>query len=304
MWGLAGWTGTDEGEAFDALHVAVEAGCTFFDTALAYGDGASERVLGRLLAETRGRRLVTATKVPPKNGRWPSRRGSPLDDVFPATHIRDCALRSQDHLQLETIDLLQFHVWEDEWADDPRWQEAVVGLREEGVIRHVGLSLNNREPWNGLRTLETGLIDAVQVVYNVFEQVPEDELFPACRDLGVAVIARVPLDEGSLGGSLTHDTRWPEGDWRNLYFAGEKLTETVDRVEALRPLVPDGSTLAELALRFVLSSPDVTTVIPGMRRIRHVEQNVAAAAVGPLDPALLDALRAHRWNRVSDGKPL
>ncbi|MSO58554.1 MAG: aldo/keto reductase [Thermoleophilia bacterium] len=303
MWGLADWSGGDASESFDALHVAVEAGCTFFDTALAYGRGESERILGRLLAETHGRALFTATKVPPKNKRWPSENGADVDEVFPAAHIRECALRSQENLQIETIDLLQFHVWQDAWADDARWQEAVAALRDERVIRHVGVSVNRLEPANVLRTLETGLISAVQVVYNVFEQAPEDDLFPACRELGVAVIARVPLDEGSLGGTLTKDTRWPEGDWRNLYFKEENLTETVDRVEALRPLVSSGSTMAELALRFVLSHPDVTTVIPGMRRIRHVQENAAAAAAGPLDPALVDALRAHRWNRVTDSKP-
>jgi aryl-alcohol dehydrogenase-like predicted oxidoreductase len=297
MWGVAGWTGTNEDEAGRALQLAVELGCTFFDTAWAYGDGASERILGDLVRANPDRRLFTATKVPPRNRRWPTRRGDALDDVFPPDHIREYAERSLTNLGLDTIDLLQFHVWEDAWADDPRWQQAVAALRDEGLIRAVGVSINRWEPWNALRTVETGLVDAVQMIYNVFDQAPEDELLAACRGRDVAVIARVPFDEGSLTGELTHETSWPAGDWRNTYFVPENLHATVDRVEALRPLVPAGSTMAELALRFVLSNPDVATVIPGMRRVRNVRANASAAAAGALPTALVDALREHRWDR-------
>lgn len=297
MWGVAGWTGTDPAEARDGLQLAVDRGCTFFDTAWGYGEGASERLLGELVRANAGRRLFTATKVPPKNRRWPSRRGYAIADVFPEDTIEEYAQLSLANLGVETIDLLQFHVWEDDWADDPGWRRAVSSLKDRGLIRAVGISVNRWEPWNVLRTLETGLVDAVQVIYNVFDQAPTDELFPACRELDVGVIARVPFDEGSLTGVLTRDTTWPEGDWRNTYFVPENLQATVDRVEALRPLVPEGMSMAELALRFVLSSPDVHTVIPGMRRRRNVEANVAASEAGPLGADLLDALRTHRWDR-------
>jgi aryl-alcohol dehydrogenase-like predicted oxidoreductase len=297
MWGLAGWTGSDDDEVGEALQLAVDSGCTFFDTAWAYGNGASEQILGRLVKANPGRKLYTATKVPPKNRVWPSKRGSALADVFPPEYIREYALRSLENLGLESVDLLQFHVWEDAWADDAGWQGAISALRDEGLIGAAGVSINRWEPWNALRTLKTGLCGAVQVIYNIFDQAPEDELFPACRELGVAVIARVPFDEGSLTGLLTKESSWPEGDWRNTYFVPENLSATVDRVEALRPLVPEGMEMAELALRFVLSHPDVATVIPGMRSKRHVAANVAAAAAGPLDAGLIEALRAHRWNR-------
>ncbi len=298
MWGVAGWTGTDEDEAASALQITVDRGCTFYDTAWAYGDGASERILADLLRANPQRPLLAATKVPPRNRRWPTRRGDPLEEVFPPAHIREYALASRDNLGVDTIGLLQFHVWEDDWAEDASWQQEVTALREEGVIAAVGVSVNRWEPWNVLRTLETGLVDAVQVIYNVFDQAPEDELFPACRRHDVAVIARVPFDEGSLTGVLTAHTRWPEGDWRNSYFVPENLVATVERVERLRPLVPEGMTMAELALRFVLSCPDVATVIPGMRRVANVEANVAAAEAGPLPPELLEALRAQRWDRT------
>jgi len=297
MWGLAGWTGSDAGEVGQALQLAVDNGCTFFDTAWAYGEGASERVLGELVRANPDKRLYTATKVPPKNRKWPTRRGSEIADVFPPDYIREYALRSLENLGLDSVDLLQFHVWEDAWAADEGWQTAITALRDRGLIGAAGVSVNRWEPWNVLRTVETGLCGAVQVIYNIFDQAPEDELFPACREHGVAVIARVPFDEGSLTDVLTRESTWPAGDWRNTYFVPENLNATIDRVDALRPVVPAGITMAELALRFCLSNPDVHTVIPGMRRVRHVEANVAAANAGPLDPALLEQLRAHRWDR-------
>ena len=297
MWGLAGWTGSDDAATRESLHLAVDGGCNFFDTAYAYGEGHSERLLGELVRANPDQRLYTATKVPPKNRQWPSRRGDRLDDAFPPDHIRAFAEKSLANLGLPAVDLLQFHVWEDDWAGDERWQRAVEGLKNDGLVKAVGVSVNRWEPTNVLRTLRTDLIDAVQVIYNVFDQAPEDELFPLCRSLGVAVIARVPFDEGSLTGTLTKDSRWPQGDWRNTYFVPENLIPSVDRADALKPLVPAGSNLPEMALRFVLSNPDVATVIPGMRKPAHVRGNLAAGDAGPLPADLLRELRKHRWDR-------
>lgn len=298
MWGLAGWTGRDDEQTRDALRLAVELGCNFFDTALAYGEGVSERMLGELVRATSGRRLFIASKIPPKNRQWPSRRGFALADVFPPDHIRSCVETSLANLGLSSLDLIQFHVWEDEWADDPRWQKAVEALKRDGLVRAIGVSVNRWEPWNVLRTLRTGLIDAVQVIYNILDQAAQDELFPVCRERNVAVIARVPFDEGSLTGTLTLDSRWPEGDWRNSYFVPANLKPTVERVERLRPLVPANSTMPEMALRFILSNAEVSTVIPGMRRPAHVRANVAASDAGPLSAESLAQLRQHRWDRT------
>jgi len=298
MWGLAGWTGRDDDQTRAALQLAVNLGCNFFDTALAYGDGDSERRLEEVVRRNPDRNIVTATIIPPKNRVWPSRRCSDLMDVFPPDHVRSSVEASLVNLGLASLDLIQFHVWEDDWADDPRWQRVVDDLKRQGLVRAVGVSVNRWEPWNVLRTLQTGLIDAVQVIYNIFDQGPEDELFPACRERGVAVIARVPFDEGSLTGTLTLDSRWPEGDWRNSYFVPENLAASVERAERLRPLVSAGSTMPELALRFILSSPDVATVIPGMRRPAHVRANLAASEAGPLSGGLVAQLREHRWDRV------
>ena len=297
MWGLAGWTGSDDDETRQALEEAVRLGCNFFDTAWAYGDGKSERMLGELVRAHADRRLYTATKVPPKNRTWPSRADFRLDDVFPSAYIRQYAESSLKNLGLESLDLLQFHVWEDAWARDERWQRVMEDLKREGLIGAIGISLNRWEPENGIETLDTGLIDAVQVIYNIFDQSPEDELFPRCRELGVAVIARVPFDEGSLTGTLTRESRFPQGDFRRMYFGAENLGPTMDHVEALMPVVPKGVTLPELALRFILANPDVATVIPGMRRPDHVRANIATSDAPPLDPAVLQELRQHRWDR-------
>ena len=303
MWGMGGWSGSDDAESRASLHRAVEHGCTFFDTALAYGIGKSEALLGEVVRAHPDRGLVVATKVPPKNLKWPGKAEYPVADTFPPDHIHEFTGKSLENLGLERIDLLQFHVWDDAWAADDGWKRAIDDLKRAGTIRAFGISVNRWQPENVLAAIDTGLVDAVQVVYNVFDQAPEDRLFPACRAHDVAVIARVPFDEGSLTGTLTRETRFPEGDWRGTYFAPEHLDATVARVERLRPLVPPDSSLPDMALRFILSSPDVSTVIPGMRKARHVDANLGASARGPLAPELVAALRAHRWNRLPTRTP-
>ncbi|MDR3618851.1 MAG: aldo/keto reductase [Paludisphaera borealis] len=298
MWGLAGWTGNDDEETDVALERSVDLGCNFFDTAWGYGEGRSEQILGRLLKKHREKRLYAATKIPPKNFQWPSRRGATLDDCFPPDHIREYTEKSLKNLDVATIDLQQFHVWEDDWADDDRWIRTLDDLKREGLIRGVGVSVNRWEPNNVLKTLRTGVVDAVQVIYNIFDQAPEDELFPLCRELNVAVIARVPFDEGTLTGTLTRESKWPEGDWRNTYFVPENLAKSVDRAEALRPLIPDGMTMPELALRFILENPVVSTIIPGMRKVRNVEANLASSDGRRLPADLTASLRTHRWDRT------
>jgi aryl-alcohol dehydrogenase-like predicted oxidoreductase len=297
MWGMAGWTGSAEEQSRQALQQAVDLGCTFFDTAWAYGDGYSERLLGELLRANPGKHLHTATKIPPRNRRWPTRRGDPLDDVFPTDYIREYTDKSLANLGLPCVDLLQFHVWEDAWAADNRWQKAVADLKRQGLVQAIGVSVNRWEPWNVLQTLRTGLIDAVQVIYNIFDQMPEDELFPLCREVNVAVIARVPFDEGTLTGILTKESRWPEGDWRNSYFVPANLIPSVERADALKPIVPSTMTMPEMALRFILSNSTVSTVIPGMRKPSHVRSNLAASDAGPLPADLLTVLGKHRWDR-------
>ena len=300
MWGMAGWTGSDDEESLASLDRAIELGCNFFDTAWAYGEGHSERLLGQTLRRHAGRRLYVATKIPPKNRRWPALARYSLDDTFPSDYIREYTEKSLHNIGIHTLDLQQFHVWSDSWAGDDRWQHAVRALKDEGLIRAFGISVNRWQPANVLRALDSGLVDAVQVVYNIFDQNPEDELFPALREKGVAVIARVPFDEGSLTGTLTANSTWPDGDFRNIYFRSDNLHPTLERIERLRQALPPATSLPELALRFILENPDVSTVIPGMRKLRHVTDNVAASDGVRLDPQLMAELRRHRWVRHVD----
>jgi aryl-alcohol dehydrogenase-like predicted oxidoreductase len=250
------------------------------------------------LKRHKGRKLYTATKVPPKNLKWPGRAETPIADVFPASHIVEMTEKSLANLDTSTLDLQQLHVWSDAWADDDGWKRAAEDLKSQKLISAFGISVNRWEPANVIKALRTGLVDTVQVVYNVFDQNPEDELFPVCRDLDIAVIARVPFDEGSLTGTLSLDSRWPEGDWRNIYFTPENLAATLERVEHVKKVVPNGMDLPEMALRFILSEPTVCTIIPGMRKARHVERNLAVSDGNALAPAAKEALRQHRWDRT------
>lgn len=297
MWGLAGWTGADDGAIRSSLQLAVDLGCNFFDTAWGYGEGASERILGELIRANPNKKLYHATKIPPKNFKWPSRRGYNLDDCFPPSHIREYTEKSLANLGLSQIDLMQFHVWEDDWAKEKSWQRELENLKREGLVQHFGISINRWEPWNAIRTLQTGMIDAVQVIYNIFDQNPEDKLFQVCRELNIGIIARVPFDEGTLTGTLTKNSHWPEGDWRNSYFVPENLIPSVERAEALKPLVPAGMTMTEMALRFILSNPDVDTIIPGMRNLDHARSNIATSDTGALPEELLAKLHSFRWER-------
>ncbi len=298
-WGLGRrqWIGAEDSESIVALSRAADLGINFIDTALAYGEGHSERLVGRLV-QTRREPLHVATKVPPKNMTWPAARHTPVDEVFPADHVVRCTETSLKNLGLETIDLLQLHVWTDEFASQGDWLAAVEKLKEQGKIRHFGISLGEHTPENGIRAVEAGLVDTVQVIYNIFDQGPEDRLFEACRKRNVGVIARVPLDEGGLTGKVTPDTRFPEGDFRNQYFRGERRREVFERVQRIAadagvPL--DGMT--DLALRFALSHPAVSTVVVGMRSVAHVTANAAARDGRGLSPDVLKKLRAHRWPR-------
>jgi aryl-alcohol dehydrogenase-like predicted oxidoreductase len=297
MWGMGSWSGSSTEESFSSLQCAVDLGCNFFDTAWAYGNGLSEALLGELIRNNPQKRIYTASKIPPKNRLWPSRSHFKLDDCFPPEHIEEYVHSSLENAKLESFDLMQFHVWEDAWLTDDRWAKAMDELKRQGLIRAVGISINRWEPWNGVRAVRNGLVDSVQVIYNIFDQNPEDELLPACVEMDVAVVARVPFDEGTLTGTLTKESTWPEGDWRNTYFVPDNLIPSVERADALKAVLPEGMSMAEMALRFILSNPAVSTTIPGMRKKAHVESNIATSDAGPLPRWLISELRNHRWER-------
>jgi len=298
-WGIGrtGWLGADDAESLRALRRAMELGVNFIDTALAYGDGHSEKLVGRAIREARGGTRV-ATKIPPKNREWPAKSGVPADEVFPAKWVVECTEKSLDNLGLETIDLQQFHAWSDEWTDQGDWAEAISELRDQGKIRYFGVSVNDHQPANALSLVKSGIVDSAQVIYNIFDQSPEDELFPAAQNEHVGVIARVPYDEGGLTGKVNPLTTFPEGDFRNSYFREDRKQQVWQRVQALtKDLGIPTERLPEVALRFCLSHPAVSTVIPGVRTLGYVDSNVKAAELGPLSPSELEILRRHRWPR-------
>ncbi len=294
-WAIGGgmWGGARDEDSRAALERAVERGVNLIDTALVYGSGHSERIVGDLLQ--RHPKVMVATKVPPKSSRWPAYPDAKIEENFPADWIRTCCEKSLTNLQRERIDLLQLHVWADGWTDRDEWYGTMVKLREEGKIGLIGISLNSHDPGSAVRVVEAGRVDALQVFYNIFDQSPEDALFPACIKHGVGVLARVPFDEGSLTGKLREDTTFPDGDFRQEYFAGGRLKETVSRVEKLRPILAAEKSMARAALRYCLSHPAVSTVIPGMRDQHQADENTAASDDGPLPTEIVQQLHAHRW---------
>ncbi|MFD7426319.1 aldo/keto reductase [Streptomyces sp. NPDC059818] len=297
-WGIgeSSWVGATEDESVRALHRAVDLGVNFIDTARGYGE--SERIVGRVVRERTGDDVLVATKVPPKNGVWPPADGTDPAAAFPGEYIRTSLETSLRASGLDHFDVLQFHVWHDEWVGRGDWLETVAELKREGKIRLFGVSVNDHRPESALALVRSGAVDSVQVIYNVFDQSPADELLPACEEHGVGVIVRVALDEGGLTGRITAGTTFPEGDWRNRYFRDDRPAQVERRVAAIvADLGIEPDAVAEHALRFVLSSPAVSTVIPGMRSVRNVERNTALSDGRPLTADQLGVLAGHRWER-------
>jgi aryl-alcohol dehydrogenase-like predicted oxidoreductase len=298
-WGIGGamWQGSNDDESLLALRRAIDFGLNFIDTALVYGEGHSENLIGKVIKE-RKERLYVTSKIPPKNLRWPAMPGTTLREVFPFDHIIKCTEMSLKNLCVDTIDVQQFHVWDDAWATDTEWQDAVATLKEQGKIRFFGMSLNNHEPENALKVAATGLVDSFQVIYNIYDQTPEKNLFPLCQKNKIGIIVRVPLDEGGLSGNITPETKFPDRDFRNGYFRGNRKQQVSEHADALKKLLGhEAATLPELALRFCLHHPAVSTVIPGMRSISNVEANCALSDGRKLSDTLLAELRNHTWER-------
>jgi len=298
-WGIGkdAWIGAEDDESLSALNRAIDLGLNFIDTALAYGEGHSERLVGQVVRD-REETVYVATKIPPKNRIWPAPSGLHPDEVFPGDYVKECTETSMRNFGFEAIDVQQFHVWSDEWVGRGDWLEAVEELKGEGKIRFFGVSINDHQPGNAVKLIETGVVDTVQVIYNVFDQSPEEELFPACQEHDVGVIVRVPFDEGALTGRIAPDTTFDEDDFRNDYFRGDRKEQVYERVQAIvSELGVTQDEVAEVALRYILSHPAVSTVIPGMRSVRNVERNIAVADGEGLPEDQAQALKSHRWDR-------
>jgi len=301
-WGIGGsmWLGAQDDESVAALHRAIDLGLNFIDTAAVYGNGHSEKLVGQVVRE-RDERIVVASKIPPKNLQWPAADGTDPDDAFPADHIRKWTERTLTNLGLDVLDVQQFHVWHDNWLERPGWRatrQEMEKLSMEGKVRHWGISINDHAPETALRALADPIFETAQIIYNVFDRSPEKALFALARERDLGIIVRVPFDEGALTGAIRPDTTFPEGDWRHRYFRGDRPAQAAHRADALRELLgEEAKTLPELALRFILSRPEVSTVIPGMRRAEHARANAAVSDGRALSPAMLDRLRAHAWDK-------
>jgi len=303
-WGIGGemWRGVDDSEGRKALREAVEQGITFFDTALAYGAGHSERVIGEELKnEIRSGRVTVATKVPPMNRQWPGKASYNLADVFPAKYIAASTEQSLKNLRMEALHLQQLHVWNDAWLAHLDWEasyQQIVRLKEEGKVLHWGISINDHAPDTALRILADPLFETAQVIYNIYDRSPEKALFALAKKKPLGIIVRVPFDEGALTGQITAKTVFPAGDWRAQYFAGDRKAEAERRGKALAQVLDaQVETLPELALRFCLSTPEVSTVIAGMRRPAHVRQNAMVSTKGALPAGMLSKLKPHAWDK-------
>jgi aryl-alcohol dehydrogenase-like predicted oxidoreductase len=297
-WGIgeSAWVGATEEESVRALDRAIDLGVNFIDTARGYGE--SERIVGGVVRRRSGDEIYVATKVPPKNRKWPAPDGLDPAETFPGTHIRESIETSLAASGLDHFDLVQFHVWSDDWVGRGDWLETVTELKQEGKIRLFGVSLNDHEPDNALALVRSGAVDSVQVIYNIFDQSPASALLPACQEHGVGVVVRVALDEGGLTGRITADSTFPEGDFRNRYFGNGHAAEVERRVAAIvAELGITTDEMAETALRYVLSHPAVSTVIPGMRTVRNVERNAAVSDGRLLTDGQLTALAKHHWER-------
>lgn len=299
-WGIgaagSGWVGADERESLRALRRAVDLGMNLIDTARGYGD--SERIVGEVVRSHTGDPLYVATKVPPRNRRWPAPWGIDPMEAFPGEHIRSSLETSLRASGLEAFDILQFHVWSDDWVGRGDWLETVTDLKREGKIRFFGVSMNDYQPENVLALMATGALDTIQVIYNIFHQEPQRRLLPACAKHDTGVIVRVALDEGGLTGRIRAGASFPEGDFRNRFFRGDRCAQVEQRVDALvADLGIDAERLAETALRFVLAAPEVSTVIPGMRTVTNVERNAAVSDGHALPQEQLAKLAHHGWER-------
>ncbi|MGH9720310.1 MAG: aldo/keto reductase [Bryobacteraceae bacterium] len=298
-WGIGGkqWLGGNDDESMASLQRAFELGLNFIDTALAYGDGHSEKLVGEAVRNA-PHKVYVATKVPPKNRLWPARPGIGIQEVFPYNYILRSTEESLRNLKADALDLQQLHVWNPEWIARDEWRRAFEDLKKSGKALAAGISINDHQPDSALEIVRTGLVDTVQVIYNIFDQTPERNLFPLCRERSVGVLARVPLDEGSLTGKIREDTKFEPGEFRAYYFRGDHKRQVVERVDALlRDLGTANGLLPEVALRFCITHSAVSTAIPGMRTLRNVEANCRISDRGALSEEVLHILRRHAWEK-------
>ncbi len=300
------WVGADLNESLKCLHEFTERGGNFIDTAWVYGYSdktpdkhPSEELIGKFLKESGKRdQLIIATKIAPLNWKWPAWKNIPMSEVFTKEKIKTSVNDSLKALGVDAIDLVQFHVWQDDFAKENEWKETIQKITKEGKVKHWGISINDYQPSNCLKTLDTGLISTIQFIFNIFHQKPTEKLLPYAKANNIGLIARVPLDEGGLSGKIDSKTVFAEGDFRNHYFTKDRLVELEKRINDLKGLLGgEANSVPELALRYTLSFGEISTVIPGMRKLEHVKSNTAISDGRKLSPEIMEELKKHVWER-------
>lgn len=300
-WQLGGqWGPVDDDASVRTLIDAYEQGINFVDTAEMYGSGHSEEVVGRSLREWKGERVHVATKIQPTAWPHPSVHDPDIAVTYPREYIRAQAEQSLRRLGVERIDLLQLHCWMPGGMQDRGWLDALHELRAEGKIDRIGVSLRDYRADEGVALAESGLVDSIQVIHNVFEQKPEHDLFPAAAASQTAIIARVVLDSGSLSGAWTPDSYdgWADGSVLKTMFRDERFARTLERITEMKKVTePFYEGLDEAAVRFVLDRPEVSTAIVGMTSQKRIARNVSFADGRGLADGLRERLAGFEWER-------
>jgi aryl-alcohol dehydrogenase-like predicted oxidoreductase len=297
-WAIGGsWGPQNEKDSIDALHRSIDLGVNFIDTAAGYGSGKSERIIGEVL-KTRSEKVWVATKTPPLPGKWPPSPYCDMDERYPEKYLRENVEERLRNLQTDVIDVLQLHTWTRAWNRNPRPFETLRKLQAEGKIRAIGVSTPEQDQNSVIDLMRGGWIDTVQVIYNIFEQEPAAELLPVAQETNTGIIVRVVFDEGALTGKYTAETKFAEDDFRRNYFAGDRLERAARRAEKVKEDIADtGLTMPQVALKFALMHPAVSTVIPGIRNVAQAEANIGASDLPDLSEATMLKLREHNWQR-------
>jgi len=298
-WAIGGnWGEQKEADSIYALNTALDRGVNFIDTAAGYGDGRSERIIAKVV-KARSEKVTIATKTPPAPGPWPPTPYCSAEERYSEVYLRQNVEERLRNLGTDQIDILQLHTWTRAWNQKPRPLDVLRKLQVEGKIRFIGISTPEHDQNSLIDLMRKGYLDVVQVIYNIFEQEPAAEFLPAARECNVGVIVRVTFDEGVLAGKYTRDTKFEPGDFRNNYFAGDRLERAVNRMEKIRKEIEGTKlTMPQTAVKFTLAHPAVSTVITGIRNVRQAEENTAITDLPDLPEDLLLRLRQHAWVRA------
>ncbi len=297
-WAIGGsWGEQSDKDSLEALGTALENGVNFIDTAAGYGDGKSERIIGEFL-KSRSEKVQVCTKTPPAPGKWPPSPYCKIEERYSEKYLRENVEERLKNLQVESLDVLLLHTWTRAWNDNPSALKILQQMKSEGIIKQIGISTPEHDQNCVIQLMRDGMVDVLQVIYNIFEQEPAAQLLPVALETGTGIIVRVAFDEGVLTGKYRGNESFGPGDFRSNYFAGDRLERGVRRTEKIKKEFGEsGYSMPQLALKFAMSHEAVSTVIPGIRNRNQALQNTAVSDLPELSNEILQKLREHSWNR-------